>query len=86
MSRRVTLKPYEIDDRTIESGTVLMTCLGSANRDPLHWGDSANRLDVRRADDQHVAFGGGFHSCLGAALARLEAASRSAPSCAASPR
>src|SRR3954463_2054633 len=34
MSRRVTLKPYEIGDRTIDAGTVFMTCLGSANRDP----------------------------------------------------
>jgi len=74
MSRRVTLVPYEIDGRTIEAGTVLMTCLGSANRDPARWGDTADRLDLRRADsNQHVAFGGGFHSCLGAHLARLEA-------------
>ena len=51
-----------------------MTCLGSANRDPRRWGDTADRLDLRRADsNQHVAFGGGFHSCLGAHLARLEA-------------
>jgi cytochrome P450 len=74
MSRRVTLKPYDLDDRTVEAGTVLMTCLGSANRDPLRWGDTADRVDLRRADsNQHVAFGGGFHSCLGAHLARLEA-------------
>jgi len=74
MSRRVTLKPYELDDRTVDAGTILMTCLGSANRDPLRWGATADRLDLRRADsNQHVAFGGGFHSCLGAHLARLEA-------------
>ena len=74
MSRRVTLKPYEIDDRTIEEGTVFMTCLGSANRDPRRWGNTADQVDLRRADaNQHVSFGGGFHTCLGAALARLEA-------------
>jgi cytochrome P450 len=74
MSRRITLKPCEIEGRVIEPGTFLMTCLGSANRDPAKWGESADRLDVRRADaNQHVAFGGGFHSCLGAHLARLEA-------------
>jgi cytochrome P450 len=74
MSRRITLAPYEIEDRKIEAGSVLMTCLGSANRDPARWGDTADRLDLRRADsNQHVAFGGGFHSCLGAHLARLEA-------------
>jgi cytochrome P450 len=50
-----------------------MTCLGSANRDPARWGDTAARLDLRRADaNQHMSFGGGVHSCLGAHLARLE--------------
>lgn len=74
MSRRVTLRPYELDGHTIEPGTIFMTCLGSANRDPLQWGESADRVDLRRADsNQHVSFGGGFHSCLGAHLARLEA-------------
>jgi cytochrome P450 len=73
MSRRITLQPYEVDGRVIEPGTFLMTCLGSANRDPAKWGDSADRVDLRRADsNQHMAFGGGFHSCLGAHLARLE--------------
>jgi cytochrome P450 len=73
MSRRVTLTEYEIDGRHIEKGSLLMTCLGSANRDPARWGPTAGRLDLRRADaNQHVSFGGGFHSCLGAHLARLE--------------
>jgi cytochrome P450 len=74
MSRRITLKPYEVGGRAIEPGTFLMTCLGSANRDAAKWGDTADRVDLHRADtNQHVAFGGGFHSCLGAHLARLEA-------------
>lgn len=73
MSRRVTLAPYEIGERTVEPGTVLMTCLGSANRDPAKWGATADALDLRRADARdHMSFGGGFHSCLGAHLARLE--------------
>ncbi len=51
-----------------------MTCLGSANRDPAKWGPTADVLDLRRADARdHMSFGGGFHSCLGAHLARLEA-------------
>jgi cytochrome P450 len=73
MSRRITLAEYEIGGRTIEPGTMLMTALGSANRDPEKWGPTADDLDLRRADaNQHVSFGGGFHSCLGAHLARLE--------------
>ena len=50
-----------------------MTCLGSANRDAAKWGPTADDLDLRRADARdHMSFGGGFHSCLGAHLARLE--------------
>jgi cytochrome P450 len=73
MSRRITLEPFEIDGKEIEAGVFLMTALGSANRDPRKFGNDAARLDLRRADaNQHVSFGGGFHSCLGAHLARLE--------------
>jgi cytochrome P450 len=73
MSRRVALAPYEIEDKHIDAGSILMTCLGSANRDPAKWGPTADQLDLRRADARdHMSFGGGFHSCLGAHLARLE--------------
>ena len=74
MSRRVTLTPFEIDGTVIEPGSLLMTCLGSANRDAAKWGAGADQLDLRRPDARdHMSFGGGFHSCLGAHLARLEA-------------
>ncbi len=73
MSRRITLAPYEIGGKTIDPGSIVMTCLGSANRDADKWGPTADRLDLRRADARdHMSFGGGFHSCLGAHLARLE--------------
>jgi cytochrome P450 len=73
MSRRITLAPFEVGGKQLEPGALLMTCLGSANRDPEKWGDSADDLDLRRADArEHMSFGGGFHSCLGAHLARLE--------------
>jgi cytochrome P450 len=73
MSRRITLAPYEVGGKTMEPGSILMTCLGSANRDADKWGDSADRLDLRRENArEHMSFGGGFHSCLGAHLARLE--------------
>jgi cytochrome P450 len=73
MSRRITLTEYEIDGKVIPAGVFLMTCLGSANRDPEKFGPDADRLDLSRADaNQHLSFGGGVHSCLGAHLARLE--------------
>jgi cytochrome P450 len=73
MSRRIPLVDYEIDGKTIPAGSLIMTCLGAANRDPAKWGPTADDLDLRRADARdQMAFGGGFHSCLGAHLARLE--------------
>jgi cytochrome P450 len=73
MSRRITLAPLQIDGKTIEQGSLVMTCLGSANRDAAKWGPGADRLDLRRPNArEHMAFGGGVHSCLGAHLARLE--------------
>ncbi len=73
-SRRVTLGPLEIRGRSIEPGSIVMTGLASANRDPDKWGDDAHLIDVRRSGTaQHVSFGSGSHYCLGSSLARLEA-------------
>ena len=44
----------------------------SADRDEEVFGPTADRLDVGRQPNPHVAFGFGTHFCLGAALARLE--------------
>ncbi len=73
MTRRITVSPFEVGDRTIEEGAFVMLGLGSANRDPAHWGPTADELDLgREGANGHLAFGGGHHYCLGAALARLE--------------
>jgi cytochrome P450 len=73
ISRRITLDAMEIAGLAIDKGALVMTCLGAANHDPAHFGANADQLDVRRANAiEHVSFGGGFHSCLGAHLARLE--------------
>ena len=45
--------------------------IGSANRDPRQF-DNPERFYIRRHPNPHIAFGQGIHSCLGAALARLE--------------
>jgi cytochrome P450 len=74
MSRRITLREVEIGGKTIESGAFVVLVLASANRDRRHFGESADQLDIVRADAKtHLSFGGGHHLCLGAALARLEA-------------
>lgn len=73
-SRRITLAELAIGDVTIPAGTLVLTVLGAANRDPEQWGPTADELDLTRPGaGQHVSFGSGSHYCLGASLARLEA-------------
>ncbi len=73
MTRRITLADIEIGGRTIPAGTFVACVIASANRDPARFGPDADTVDLTRANaHDHVAFGGGIHYCLGAALARLE--------------
>ncbi|MFO1500804.1 MAG: cytochrome P450 [Verrucomicrobiota bacterium] len=58
--------------KTIPAGGIALALLGSANRDPTVFAD-ADRFQIRRTPNPHLAFGHGIHACLGAALARLEA-------------
>ncbi|MDP7258897.1 MAG: cytochrome P450 [Acidimicrobiales bacterium] len=57
----------------VAADELVLTALGSANRDEAFWGDTAADLDLTRDDAaRHVSFGSGVHHCLGAALARME--------------
>src|SRR6185503_20542857 len=56
----------------ISAGKLVLPMIGSANRDPKQFND-ANRFDITRDPNLHIGFGHGIHSCLGAALARMEA-------------
>jgi cytochrome P450 len=69
---RLTTCDLEMHGQTIPTGKVVLAMIGSANRDPKQFHD-ANRFDVTRNPNPHIAFGHGIHFCLGAALARLEA-------------
>jgi cytochrome P450 len=74
MTGRVTLE--DIDDlgtKKIAKGETILCLLGSANRDPAAYPDSADRLDITRPNVRPLSFGGGIHFCLGAQLARIEA-------------
>ncbi len=72
-SGRIAHEDFEIGGHKIRRGEGLVTSLAAANRDPAIY-PGPDRFDVARADTHHQSFGGGRHFCLGAHLARLEAA------------
>ncbi len=63
----------EFHGQAIRRGQMIFACLAAANSDPSVFED-AERLDIRRHPNRHVAFGTGIHVCLGASLARTETA------------
>lgn len=74
ITQRITVSDYDVGGVTLPSGQNLVPLLGAANRDPAVFPEP-DRLDLGRENaHRHVAFGGGHHFCLGAALARLEGA------------
>jgi cytochrome P450 len=74
-TRRITLEPASFGGVTIPAGSFVMALLGSANRDESYFGPDAGQLRLDRENArQHVSFGAGPHHCLGASLARMEAA------------
>jgi hypothetical protein len=69
---RVATEDVPLDGATIARGDRLFLMINAANRDPRQF-DDADRLDVARDPNRHIAFGAGIHFCVGAPLARLEA-------------
>jgi hypothetical protein len=62
----------EFGGKRIPKDTQVWAMLCAANRDPAYFRDP-DTFDITRADNPHLAFGGGAHFCLGAHLARMEA-------------
>lgn len=70
--RRVAREDLELAGVTIKKGDSVLGFIGSANRDERVF-SNAEVFDITRAREHNLAFGGGIHFCLGAALSRLEA-------------
>lgn len=68
---RFTSEPVDIGGVTVPDQECVLVVLGAADHDPRHFTEP-DRLDVGRAENQHLAFGHGAHYCLGAPLARME--------------
>ena len=68
---RMPRRDLEMSGQTIPAGKLVLAMIGSANRDARQF-DDPDRFDITRDPNTHVGFGHGIHSCLGAALARLE--------------
>ena len=70
-NRRLTA-PVPLGGTTLPEGASVTLGIGAANRDP-HQFPQAERFDVARKPNRHVAFGHGDHACAGMNVARMEA-------------
>lgn len=72
---RCSVKEVQLHGVTIPAGKPVFLINGAANRDPAVWTDPDKfDIDRDRSEAQNLGFGYGIHSCLGAALARMESA------------
>jgi cytochrome P450 len=71
---RFTSEEVDIAGVTIPKGDPVLIGFAASGRDPQRHGDGADRFDITREDKEHLSFGYGVHHCLGAPLARMEAA------------
>jgi cytochrome P450 len=70
---RTVAEPVELSGVNLEPPAIVVSLIGAANRDPAVF-ENPDRFDIARKDLRPLSFGGGIHFCLGAQLARIEAA------------
>lgn len=68
---RLALADTSVNGIELPAGTMVEPIIAAANRDPTVFVEP-DRLDPDRQGPRVLSFGQGIHSCLGAALARLE--------------
>ncbi|MCU1643646.1 MAG: Cytochrome [Nocardia sp.] len=73
ITARIALCDIEIGGASLRKGSVVVTSLAGANRDPKVF-EEPDRFDITRPNaKEHLSFSSGIHTCLGASLARMEA-------------
>jgi cytochrome P450 len=68
---RILTQDYVLGGHELKQGSMVTLVLGAANLDDQLC-PHATEVDFERANNRHIAFGGGAHRCLGSHLARLE--------------
>ncbi len=68
---RLAPADLELGGKRIRRKDAVMAVMAAANRDPAFFPEP-DRLDLKRRNNRHVAFGWGAHFCFGAPLARIE--------------
>jgi cytochrome P450 len=71
LTARILHADAEFGGTTIPKDTMVWGMLAAANRDPAAFPDP-DRFDIERKPNDHLAFGGGPHYCIGAFLAKTE--------------
>ncbi|WP_280502571.1 cytochrome P450 family protein [Nocardia farcinica] len=71
---RYAVVDIDVAGTRIKAGEAILACFAAANRDPGLYGGDADEFAPARSTKEHLSFGYGPHFCLGAPLARLEAA------------
>lgn len=68
---RGVVEDVVVGGQPIRAGEGVLVMLNAANRDESVFEDP-DRFDIHRGGGAHLAFGHGFHKCVGATLARVE--------------
>ncbi len=71
LQARTTTRDVEMHGRVVPAGAKMAVLFGSAGRDERKY-ERPDVFDISRNSRDHIGFGYGLHSCLGAPLARLE--------------